>query len=71
MSVTDILDYILLVAIIASAIVGIAKPRAGSFWHKVVHALNYISIFNPRGVKVISWDEYTQLKDKKDANDTN
>lgn len=71
MNIDTILDWVFLIAIVASAIVGIAKPRPKSFWWKIIRVLTYISIFNPRNVKVIPLAEFEQSKDKKDADDTN
>lgn len=72
MNLTEILDGLLLLAIVASAIVGIAKPKPKSFWWKVIRMLTYVSFFNPRNVKVIPLEDFEQSKeDKKDASNDN
>lgn len=67
----DTLGWIIvLVAGIASAIVGNFNPKKDGFWYKVRDILNYISIFNPRGTINISYDDYRDYRkykmDKKD-----
>lgn len=66
MDVNSLGWIIVIVAAIASAIVGSCNPRQGSFWSKVLDILNYISIFNPSGTVVMRWHEYQRLK-KKDV----
>lgn len=64
----DIIETVFAVAffigVIVTAIVGTVNPKEDSFLWKIVHILNYISMANPRDVKVITWCKYNQLMDK-------
>lgn len=65
----DIIESIFAIAFLASiivtAIVGTVRPKENSFIWKIVNILNYISIVNPRGYRVIRWDEFNKLNDKE------
>ena len=47
------LTVIALAVALASAIVGMVKPKEGSLGAKIIKALNFISVVNPKNVKVV------------------
>jgi len=64
----SISGIIIVLGVVFTGIVGIANPREDSFLWKIVQLLNYMSLCNPRGVKVIRWSEYKRMTEHAEKN---